>query len=536
MRHKGEVRETDATTRWFRAAASACREGKVSAKTSDWETLAGFCGVLRMSRRYNIQASMKDTFFRRVTIALAVLSLSAFTTAAESPNGSTPSTLGPGDIFQFTNVWTVHLSFTPEQWEAMEPKQGGRPRFGGGGRGSFLQGPEGGRNGIAAAFGIVFDYVRADLEFGPHYFKDVGVRYKGNGTFLSSREGLKRSLKLDFNQFVKGQKLAGMSQLNLHNSVRDPSGMNEALAYRLFREGGVPAPRTAYAKVYVTVPGKHERRYFGLYNLVEDVGNAFAEEHFGVKKGAIFKPVTPNLFSDLGSDWTNYNQTYDPKSDLSEEQKRRVIEFCEFASTASPAEFAAKLEEQFEIDNFARFLAITAWLTDLDGILGPGQNYYLYLHPKTQKFSFVPWDQDQPFGQFPRGSQEQRENLSIQKPWTGQNRFLERVLQSESFKAAYLARLREFNKSIFQPERIHRKVDELALVIRAPIKEESPERLAEFEKAAAGQKLTITMGPGFQGGTEVTPIKPFVRARASSVAEQLEGKSEGKTISPGFGR
>ena len=32
-----------------------------------------------------------------------------------------------------------------------------------------------------------------------------------------------------------------MSQLNLHNSVRDPSFMNEAVAYRLFRDGGVPA-------------------------------------------------------------------------------------------------------------------------------------------------------------------------------------------------------------------------------------------------------------------------------------------------------
>jgi spore coat protein CotH len=405
----------------------------------------------------------------------------------------------------------------------------------GGRRGSFLQGPEGGRNGIAAAFGIVFDYVRADVEFGTNKFKDVGVRYKGNGTFLSSRDGLKRSLKLDFNQFVKGQKLAGMSQLNLHNSVRDPSGMNEAIAYRLFREGGVRAPRTAYAKVYVTVPGKHDRRYFGLYNLVEDVGSAFAEEHFAVKKGAILKPVTPNLFSDLGEDWKNYNQTYDPKGDLSEEQKRRVIEFSKFASTASDRDFAAKIGDYINLDNFARYMAITAWLTDLDGIVGPGQNYYVYLHPKAQKFLFIPWDQDQPFGQFPRGTEEQRKNLSIQKPWTGENGFLERVYKTESFKTAYLAMLAEFNKTILEPERIHRQVDELAAVLRAPIQEESPERLSEFEQAVAGQKLTIVMGPGFQGGTAVTPIKPFVKARAKSVADQLEGRSKGETISPGFG-
>jgi len=86
-------------------------------------------------------------------------------------------------------------------------------------------------------------------------------------------------------------------------------------------------------------------------------------------------------------------------------------------------------------------MALTAWLTDLDGILGPGQNFYLYLHPKTQKFSFVPWDQDQPFGQFPRGTQEERENLSIKKPWTGENRFVERVYKVESFQTAYRARL-----------------------------------------------------------------------------------------------
>jgi spore coat protein H len=475
-------------------------------------------------------------FSKPLTNIFALLCLiSTQTLAQESGLAAGTNGLRASDIFRFTNVWTIHLRFTPDQWEAMAPKQAGGPQFGSR-RESFLQGSEGGRNGIAAAFGIVFDYVRADVEFGTNKFKDVGVRYKGNGTFLSSRDSFKRSLKLDFNQFVKGRKFAGMSQLNLHNSVRDPSGMNEAIAYRLFREGGVRAPRTAYAKIYVTVPEKHDRAYFGLYNLVEDVGSAFAAEHFGEKKGAIFKPVTPNLFSDLCDDWKNYNQTYDPKGELSEEQKRRVIAFSKFASTASEDDFAAKLGDYIDLDNFARYMAITAWSVDMDGILGPGQNYYVYLHPKTQKFLFIPWDQDQPFGQFPRGTEEQRENLSIRKAWTGENRFLERVFKSESFKTAYLARLKEFNKSVFQPEGIHRQVDELAAIIREPIQEESKKRLAEFEKAVTGQKVAIEMGPGFGSGASVAPIKPFVKARAKAVADQLEGKSDGSTINPGFGR
>lgn len=445
---------------------------------------------------------------------------------------SDPSELTPDGIFRSTNVLTIHLSFTSEQWEAMEPKQTRAPLRRPGG--NWLQGPEGGRNGLMAAQGINFDYVRADLEFGTSQLKEVGVRYKGNGTFWSSRDSLKRSFKVDLNQFVKGQKLAGMSQINLHNSVRDRSGLNEALAYRLFRDGGVPAPRTAYARVYVTVPGKHEKRYFGLYNLVEDVGGSFVKEHFKTSAGALLKPVTPNLFSDLGDDWKNYNQTYDPKGNLSDDHKRRIIEFCKFTTTASEAEFASKVGDFVDLDNFARYMAITTCLSDLDGILGPGQNYYVYLHPKTQKFLFIPWDQDQAFGQFPRGSQEQRDNLSIQKPWSGENRFLAKVFRAEPFKDLYLAKMREFNGTLFQPARIAPQVAELAGVIGDAIKEESSERRTDLDNTLAGKTVTSSMGPGFN--TSVSSIKPFVEARTKSVKDQLDGKSAGQTIRQGFGR
>jgi hypothetical protein len=60
--------------------------------------------------------------------------------------------------------------------------------------------------------------------------------------------------------------------------------------------------------------------------------------------------------------------------------------------------------------------------------------------------------------------------------------------------------------------------------------------LAEMNKAAAGQKVSISMGPGFSGPILTKPIKPFVEARSKSVKDQLAGKSEGQVINPGFGR
>ena len=141
-----------------------------------------------------------------------------------------------------------------------------------------LLGAPGKRNGLSSAMGIEFNYVHADLDFEGRSLTDVAVRYKGNGTYLQSRGNLKRSLKIDLNKNVKGQQLAGVTTLNLHTNVTDASWMNEVLSHRLYRDAGMPAPRTAYARVLLTVPGKYESQYIGLYSLVEDIGKNFLEE------------------------------------------------------------------------------------------------------------------------------------------------------------------------------------------------------------------------------------------------------------------
>ena len=284
---------------------------------------------------------------------------------------------------------------------------------------------EGKRNGIVSVMGMEFPSVQADLDFDGQVLSNVSVRYKGNGTFLQSRSSLKRSLKVDLNKGFPGRKLHGVSKLNFHCNVTDASGMNEVLSYRLFRDAGVPAPRTAYAQVYVTVPGKYEHEFLGLYSLVENIDNNFAKDRFGTKKGAIFKPVAQKMFEDMGDDWKAYQQAYDPKTPVSDEETRRVIAFCQLVSHADDAKFAEELEAYLDVEEFARFMAVTVWLSTMDSLLAMGQNYVVYLHPTTRQFQFIPWDLDHSFGQFyPIGTQEQRETLSVHKPWAGANRFL----------------------------------------------------------------------------------------------------------------
>ena len=412
---------------------------------------------------------------------------------------STPQTQDA--LFSPTTTWTAHLRFTPEQWAAIRPVQGaGR---GGSSSADWLQGQEGHRNGWGVVNGVEFEYVHADLEFAGRTFRDVAVRYKGNGTYLSGRSNGKISFKVDLNKYVKGQKLLDLSTLNFHNMIVDPGFMNEALAYRLYRDAGVPASRTAYVKVSVTV-GTQPTRDHGLFLLVENVDTNFIHARLKLRDGAILKPSTRNPFVDRGAAWSKYNQTYDPKTDLTDAEKQRIIEFCQFVSRATDRDFVARIGNYVDIEAFARYMAVLVWLSNPDSILERGQNYYVYLHPQTRKLHFMPWDQDHSFGTFLWTSLAPYETSNIHVPWVRGVTFLERMNTVPAYRTAYVARMREFSTTLFAPARFSTQVAELAPIVRTSLQTE-PARISAFEQRAAG----------------TTGILRFASARTRSVIEQL---------------
>jgi hypothetical protein len=422
-------------------------------------------------------------------------------------------------LFDARKVWTIDLTFTRQMWNALTPVPS---RASSASRTDGFKGPEGKRNGLSALNGLDFDYVHAAFTIGGRTFSDVGVRYKGNGTYASGTALGKISFKVDLDKYVKGQSLAGVTTLNLHNNITDASWMNEVLAYQLYRDFGVPAPRTSYARVYVTVRGTRARRYAGLYSIVENVDDRFAEARAGVKGGAILKPVTKQLFDDLGRDWSSYNQTYDPKTPLGQADKARIFELCDLVTRETDGVYAAKLPAILDLDAFARYAAVLVWLANSDSVLQQGQNYYLYLHPRTRQFTFVPWDQDHSFGQFAWGAEWRPQDLDILRPWTTSNRFLERTFAVPAFRERYLAALDRLTRTLTMPDRLSAQVDDLAAVLD-PIAAREPlaGRYDLFRKAVAGQSFDRP----FYGGT-VMPIKPFARVRQASVLRQLRQASE----------
>jgi spore coat protein H len=437
------------------------------------------------------------------------------------------------DLFRVTNVWNVHLRFTSNQWASLGPTPV-PPVF------HFIQ-PDGSvilrnpkalRNGLAGVLGIDLPWSQASLEFGDVVLSEVGARFKGNGTFVNSQRSYKRPYKIDLSRGQNSGRIAGRTVLNFHNLTADNSCLSDTLAYEFFRNAGVPAPRTSFARLRLTVQGRFEGRLLGLYVMVENPDREWAREQFGVGGVALFKPVTYELFKDLGEDWKAYNAIYDPKTNTKPEQQQRIIQLAKLMTHASDVEFAAQVGELIDIEEFARFLACEVILSNYDGILSNGQNFLLYLDPRTNRIGFIPWDLDHCWGEFPLvGTKTQREQASLWHPWLGENRFLERMLAAEPVRECYRRELQHLRETLFVPERLGHRVDEVAALVRPFVAEESPQRLSRFE--------TTVGGGGTAAGRDGSPpqaekwtfsLKGFFAARAVSVTDQLEGRSQGMVI------
>ena len=429
-----------------------------------------------------------------------------------------PKTVTQDQLFTTSRIWDAHVSFAADQWKALEPVQAAPPRS------MFVPGdPLIGRPGLRNGYrtvqsGLDFQYAHGQLEFAGLAFKDIGARFKGNATYNPrSINAAKNSLKIDLNKYVKGQKLAGVSTLNFHNAISEPGWMNEVLSYSLYRDAGVPAPRTAYVRVHLTVPGLYDRKYTGLYILAENVDSNFIQARFKTNDGAILKPVSVNLFNHRGDTWDDvYNQTYDPKTDLTDAEKQRTIEFFRLVTSASDGDFAATIGSFVDVPEFAKYMSVVAWLNNSDSILERGQNFYMWLNPATKKFLFIPWDQDNSFGMFSGQPGDTAVRGNIHQPWTARVRFLERMFQVPAFRAAYLNQMRAYTKTVFVPERFSAEIAALVKTIRPDIVKEPA--VEPFGRRPAGFD-NVTMFDLYAKG-ERGPLH-FFPARSKVVLEQL---------------
>jgi spore coat protein H len=460
-------------------------------------------------------------------VALTVLTASAF--AADD---------AATKLFNQTKVWEFHLTVPAKEYEAMQPAPGG-----------FFGGPPGGRPGMPPAkppektdgpprevhkggsFGIEFPVAHAAFAAEDKVFKDVGLRYKGGGSYMMAGNKVKRNFKVELDHFNADEKYRGQRKLNLNAGAADATRLREALAFAAYREAGVPAPRTSFAEVTLTVPGKYDKELLGLYTVIEQVDKNFLKNNFKDATGLLLKPEIKlgnmrGLLTYVGDDWEQYKDFFKPKREPTKAEAQRIIECIKLIDKGDDERFRKEIGNYVEVDAFLRYLAVTALLVNLDSFFTGGHNSYVYLNPETNKFVFIPWDLDLAFGGFfMLGSPDQQAETSLTHPYSGEHKLVDRMLAIKDVKEKYQKLLKELSAGSFSKERLLVNLDAIEKATKEPLARET-------KVVAARKEMGFGFGP--PGTAGLPDLRSWVDKRSKAVEAQLAGKTTG-TIPAGFG-
>lgn len=473
-------------------------------------------------------------------------------------------------LFGLTNLWTLHLTVPASNWQTMGSRGGPANRGYGGGGGAgfvegFLRGMLGGGNppppgesrggGQPNSMGdddSSYPWATCSVEGGGQSLTNVAVRFKGASSMVRAPNGYKRPFKLDFNRGSPGRRFLGAEEFNLNNNVNDATQMREALAYELFRRAGLPAPRTAFARVYLTIPGRVEKQLLGLYTVVEVVKGDFLTRHFGTKAGLLLKPEMMRGLQYLGDDWEEYQEKYHPRGQVSEVQAQKFIEWVRFIRQADPERFQAHLKDYVDPDALARFVALNAILANVDSFIGNGHNYLLHVHPTSHQGTFIPWDLNEAFGMHPvSGPSGDQMKTSILRPNADPNQLVERFVSDPVLGAKYRAHCAALLTNIFVPAKLSADIDRIAAVTKPVVFAESKRAKADFERT-----ILKTLKPddgdtsqprfdqefssqryrpwGFPDAVRIDniPLKDWIAGRHAFSLSELEGRVRGSRPRP----
>jgi spore coat protein H len=216
---------------------------------------------------------------------------------------------------------------------------------------------------------------------------DVGIRQKGqgssNGTLFS-----KPSFSVKFDEFVAGQELDGIDKLVFQNAIWDQTLMNEALGYHLYRESGVPAPRTSHG--VITIVGLPEGPLtYGVHVIVEGVNKNFLRLNFGRENG------NGNLYEDDGHGDFGENPEWTDLKDAEEGRTREhLVELSNILKQAPAGELLDRLAPILDIEAATSGWAVDVMTGNWDGFWSASHNYYVYDNPVDGRFVLMPHGMD----------------------------------------------------------------------------------------------------------------------------------------------
>ena len=312
-----------------------------------------------------------------------------------------------------------------------------------------------------------YTYFHADVVVEGQPLSDVGIRKKG---FFGSLSQTKPSLKLDFGEFVSGQRLEGLDRMTLNNALQDPAYVKQCLGYEIMASAGIPAPRCNFARVTVhTLDGATQATPVDgqLYVNVESIKPPFLGRVFGDGTGRLYEATLSDFWlkgtPTTGEPWRN---TIEPKDDAAAADQSEVDALT--AALVNPAstdaERRAAIEAVVDLDAYLTFWAGEGLIGHWDGYADDQNNFYFYVKPQDGKIHFIPWGADDTFGRGNPLSGRTGDPVHCQAIMP-RSALARRLYAMPDTRALYLAKLQTLLDTVWNPTAHHAEIDRMQALI-----------------------------------------------------------------------
>jgi hypothetical protein len=398
-------------------------------------------------------------------LAFALLALASALAHAQPPAAAARP--DAGDLFAPGRVLDVALELPAPSWDRLRHEGRSLPQV------------------FSGCLAPGFDYtaVPARVSIDGETTPDVAVRKKG---FLGSLSTERPSLRLDFGDDAhEGRTFHGARRLTLNNNHQDPTNAKQCVAYELFAQAGLPAPRCGLARVAVNGEDK------GFFTNVEPIARPFLRRAFGDDEGNLYELTIADFTGPMKAGFElKTNERRNDRSDLDRVER---------ALAAGDDRFAAALGEVFDLDEFFTFWAMEVLTGHWDGMTGNRNNTFLYHNPKDNRFHAIPWGTDgtfQPHGFIPNAP------ASVY----AYNTISARLYAIPATRRLYQQRLRSLLETVWNEDRIVARLRDIAGRTGG-----HPGTLAGTEAFVRGRRKAIEaeLARGDGRGPDVPADRPF---------------------------
>ncbi len=338
------------------------------------------------------------------------------------------------------------------------------------------------------------DRVPVDLTVDGVTADRAGVRLKQGSSQFQELDA-KPGFSIETDEFVDGLELFDVDRFTLGNATWDHSFVAEQLVYELYRSAGIPAARTALARVHLN--GEH----LGLYVMRETYDERWLSQYFDDPTGNLYEP------SGNATDTVLELRTNEDRNDTSD-----LDAVAEVVATASDEEFRDAIEELVDVDELLTYWAVEALTAHWDGcvydVTAPGRlpppvrpagnpwpnNFYSYHDPETDRFVFIPHGADLAFG-LRGGSNDDIDPSTLVLVAPKQHATIAaRLWEAPTFRDELVERIEWVLDEIWDVQALIARADLLADLVRADGLTGSRESvtMAQFEDALADRKDFLT--------------------------------------------